>query len=566
MGVLGASAAMGSAVLAQVRADVRPDAGTLLELPGPLPLLPPRSGPAVDVPEPRATAPAPGTARMTPAAFSFTGNTVFSGELLAALLAPRVNQPTDLAGLTEAANTIKAYYRSQGYLLTQAYLPEQAFAAEGGTVTIAILEARIGRVTVRTEGAGISQAFAESIVAGQLKRGDAVTEYALDKPVLLLRDLAGYDAGATVEPGERPGEADVLVAVNARGPRADGSVSVDNHGARAAGAARVMLGANLNNLLGHGDALALSAQQSDQAGSALYRIGYTLPVGAYGTRLGINAARLDYTLGKQFEALGASGRADILGLSVSHPLLRGRSANLYGLVSAEQKKLLDETRTPTLKSARDIVAIRAGLVGNFNDSMAGSGALNSYAVNATFGRLTLNAADQALDDGLGGLRTAGGFSKLNLEFQRSQYFDAPYSFHVAAQAQLASKNLSSAEKMVLGGPGGVRGYPVGEGVGDAGFLLNLETRYQLPQAVWGEPLSLLAFYDFGRVRFNQNGPTVPGNDNTLSLGAFGVGATLGRPGRFLIKTYLAWRTTPAQPSTGDPDRSPRAWISAQTWF
>ena len=557
---------MGSAVLAQARADVRPDAGTLLELPGPLPLLPPRSGPPVDVPEPRVTAPAAGTARMTPAAFSFTGNTVFSGELLAALLAPRVNQPTDLAGLTEAANTIKAYYRAQGYLLTQAYLPEQAFAAEGGTVTIAILEARIGRVMVRTEGAGISQAFAESIVAGQLRRGDAVTEYALDKPVLLLRDLAGYDAGATVEPGERPGEADVLIAVNAKGPRADGTASVDNHGARAAGAARAMLGTNLNNLLGHGDALTLSAQQGDQQGSALYRIGYTLPVGAWGTRLGINAARLDYTLGKQFEALGASGRADILGLSVSHPFVRGRSANLYGLVSAEQKKLMDETRTPTLKSERDIVAIRAGLVGNFNDSLAGGGALNSYAVNATFGRLTLNAADQALDDGLGGLRTAGGFSKLNLEFQRSQYFDAPYSFHVAAQAQLASKNLSSAEKMVLGGPGGVRGYPVGEGVGDAGFLLNLEARYQLPQAVWGEPMSLLAFYDVGRVRFNQNGATVPGNDNTLSLGSFGVGATLGRPGRFLIKTYLAWRTTPAQPSTGDPDRSPRAWISAQTWF
>lgn len=566
MGVLGTYAAVGNAVLAQARADVRPDAGTLLDLPGPLPLLPPRSGPPVDVPEPRVTAPAAGTARMTPAAFSFTGNTVFPDELLAVLLAPRVNQPTDLAGLTEAANTISAYYRAQGYLLTQAYLPEQAFAAEGGIVTIAILEARIGRVTVHAEGAGISKAFAESIVAGQLKRGDAVTEYALDKPVLLLRDLAGYDAGATVEPGERPGEADVLVAVTAKGPRADGSVSVDNHGARAAGAARVMLSANLNNLLGHGDTLALSAQESDQAGSALYRIGYALPVGAYGTRLGVNAARLDYTLGKQFEALGASGRADILGLSLSHPLVRGRSANLYGLVSAEQKKLLDETRTPALKSGRDILAIRAGLVGNFNDSLAGGSGLNSYAVNATFGRLALNAADQALDDGLGGLRTAGGFSKLNLEFQRSQFFDAPYSFHAAMQVQLASKNLSSAEKMVLGGPGGVRGYPVGEGVGDAGFLLNLESRYQLPQAVWGEPLSLLAFYDFGRVRFNQNGATVPGNDNTLSLGSFGVGATLGRPGKFLIKTYLAWRATPAQPSTGDPDRSPRAWLSAQTWF
>jgi len=541
---------------------VRPDAGTLLESPSPLPLLPPRSAPLLELQQPQATVPAAGTARITPAAFSFTGNTVFSGELLASLLAPRLHQPTDLAGLTEAANTIGAYYRQNGYLLTQAYLPEQAFPAEGGTVTIAILEARVGRVTVRVEGTGISKAFAEELVAGQIQPGDAVTEYALDKPVLLLRDLAGYEAGATVQPGERAGQADVLITVQAKGPRFDGSASVDNHGARAAGAARALLNGNVNNLLGRGDVLALSAQQSDQAGSALYRLGYTVPFGAHGTRVGVSLARLDYALGKQFEALGATGRADIVGLSVSHPLVRGRTTNLYGFVSAEQKNLVDEIRTPALKSERDILALRVGLAGNFTD---GSG-LNSYAANVTFGRLTLNAADQLLDDGLGGLRTAGGFSKLNLEYQRGQFFDTAFSFHIAAQAQLASKNLSSAEKMTLGGPSGVRGYPVGEGVGDAGFLLNLESRYQFPQAPWGEPLNLLAFYDFGRVRFNQNGPTVPGNANTLSLGSFGVGATLGRPGKFLVKTYLAWRTTPAQPSTGDPDRAPRAWLSAQTWF
>jgi len=545
---------------------VRPDAGTLLESPSPLPLLPPRGSPPLELRQAPPLAPAAGTARITPAAFSFTGNTVFSGELLAALLSARLDQPTNLAGLTEAANTISAYYRRKGYLLTQAYLPQQAFPTQGGTVTIAILEARVGRVTVRVEGTGISQAFAEGLVAGQLKPGDAVTEYALDKPVLLLRDLAGYDAAATVQPGGQPGQADVLVTVQAKGPRFDGSVSVDNHGARAAGATRATLNANLNNLLGRGDVLALSAQQSDQAGSGLYRLGYTVPVGAYGTRLGLSLARLDYALGKQFEALGASGRADIAGISLSQPLLRGRDTNLYGFISAEQKKLVDETRTPALKSERDITALRLGLAGNFTDGLAGGSGLNSYALNVTFGRLALNAADQALDDGLGGLRTAGGFSKLNLEFQRSQFFDAPYSLHFAAQAQLASKNLSSAEKMVLGGPGGVRGYPVGEGVGDTGVLLNLESRYQLAQAVWGEPLTLLAFYDFGRVRFNQNGPTLPGNTNTLSLGSFGVGATLGQTGKFLVKSYLAWRTTPAQPSTGDPDRAPRAWLSAQTWF
>lgn len=354
-GIFGACTVGAASALAQTR----PDAGTLLEPASPLPLLPPRSSPPVELRQPQAAVPAAGTARITPAAFSFTGNTVFSGELLAALLAPRLQQPTNLAGLTEAANTISAYYRQNGYLLTQAYLPEQAFPTEGGTVTIAVLEARVGRVTVRVEGTGISKAFAEDLVAGQIQPGDAVTEYALDKPVLLLRDLAGYEAGATVQPGERVGQADVLITVQAKGPLFDGSVSVDNHGARAAGAARATLNGNVNNLLGRGDVLALSAQQINQAGSALYRLGYTVPVGAYGTRLGVSLARLDYALGKQFEALGASGRADIAGVSVSHPLLRGRTTNLYGLVSAEQKSWSTKYARRRLKASA--ISSRSGL-------------------------------------------------------------------------------------------------------------------------------------------------------------------------------------------------------------
>jgi hemolysin activation/secretion protein len=49
--------------------------------------------------------------------------------------------------------------------------------------------------------------------------------------------------------------------------------------------------------------------------------------------------------------------------------------------------------------------------------------------------------------------------------------------------QLASKNMASAEKMALDVPTGTRAYPVGEGIGDTGQLLNIEYRYQLPTSV-----------------------------------------------------------------------------------
>lgn len=559
-------AASGTAAYAQNR----PNAGTLLEpqLPTPAPSTP--DAPRLVLPDAKPAVPGNAAVRITPSAFRFTGNSVFSSVQLAGLLANLVDRPTSLAGLTAAASTIAAYYRSQGYLLTEAYLPEQAFTASGGTVTIRIVEAKIGRASIEIEGdgKGISRAFVDELLASHLKKGDAITEYALDKPVLLLRDLAGFDATATVEPGAELGEANVRVAVKSKGRYVDGSVSLDNHGASAAGAVRGIANVSLNNLSGRGDVLSASGQLSDQPGSHLFRLTYSLPVGGSGTRLGVSTARLNYALGKQFAVLGATGKADVLGLSLSHPVLRGRETNVYAQASLEEKRLQDQTANPLLISEREITSTRLGLAGNFIDNLSGSTALNAYAVNTTFGNLKLGMADLLLDEGPGGLQTAGLFNKFNFEFQRTQYFGRAASLHFTMQAQLASKNLNSAEKMALGGPSGVRAYPVGEGIGDSGTMFSLEYRYQLPPSasVLSEPVSLLTFYDYGQVRFNQNGPSVPGAANTATLGGFGIGAMLGRTGRFQIKTHLAWRTTEPAPSTGDADRSPRAWLLAQTWF
>lgn len=507
---------------------------------------------------------------MSPGAFRFTGNSLFTTEALEALLVDWVNRPTTVAGLTAAADKVASYYRARGYLLTQAYLPEQAFSASGGTVTIRIIEAKVGLTTLEVGGdaSTVSKTFVQDLLASHLKPGADVTEYSLDKPILLLRDLAGFDASATVEPGAELGQANVRVEVKAKATFAETSVSLDNYGATAAGAVRAIANLGLSNLTGRGDALSASGQLSDQPGSYLYRLGYNLPLGSLGTRVGMTAARLNYALGKQFTALNAFGKATMLGLNVSQPLVRGRNTNVYGQASLEEKRLVDQTLNPQQKSDREIVTLRVGLAGNFIDSLVGTTGLNAYAINATAGRLKLDAADLALDEGLGGLRTAGAFNKVNLEFQRTQYFNRESSLLLTLQSQLAYKNLNSAEKMSLGGPTGVRAYPAGEGIGDSGTMLSLEYRHQLPQSisVFSEPISVLTFYDYGYVRLNQNGPSVLGAVNASYLGATGVGAIVGRAGNFLIKTHLAWRTTKSTPSTGDADRAPRAWLSAQTWF
>ena len=544
--------------------QVRPDAGTLLEPGRQIPTLPAPGGAApVSVPQ----APAPvgfdTSVQLTPAAFRFQGNTVFDEAKLAAIVAPFVGKLTGMDGLLEAAAAVRRYYRDQGYLLTEAYLPAQKFSESGGTVLIQVLEGRLGKARVVVEGTGVSEALVTQIVQKQLAPGSLITVDQLEKPVLLLRDLAGLEATATVEPGAAEGEADIIVSVRPTDSKFAAVIGLDNMGPRSAGRLRTYVDASLSNLTGRGDVLSARAQISEHSGSDLYRVGYSTTVGGYATRLGVNVARAEYALGKEFAALGASGQADVLAVSATQPLIRSRTSNLYAELAAEHKDFADRTTTPASANDRQIDAVRLSAMGNFIDHL-GSDSFTSYALNLTRGTLHMDAATLALDQSIFGLRTAGSFSKVNFELQRAMFLSAAARVNVAVQGQYASKNLTSAEKLSLGGPTGVRGYPIGEALGDSGAIVSVEYRHQLPDLGTKIPLFGSVFYDWGKVRFNRAGsPFVA--PATGTLGSAGIGLSAGTPGDYLLVTQLAWRNGRTVP-TIEPDKKPRLWFSLQKWL
>ncbi|HEX7890012.1 MAG TPA: ShlB/FhaC/HecB family hemolysin secretion/activation protein [Ramlibacter sp.] len=556
-------AALGFIVSPVFAQSTRPDAGTVLETPRQIPALPRAGGaPAVVVPDPAAAATFDRSVSLTPAAFRVQGNTVFSEAQLQAVLAPFVGNRVDMGGLLQAAAAVRQYYRDRGYVLTEAYLPQQQFAASGGTVTIQVLEARVGKASVRVEGAGPSLALADGIVQNSLPAGALINEYLLEKPILLLRDLAGFAAVADVQPGAHPGEADVVVVVKPTGPRFGALLGVDNYGPRAAGEIRGYVEAEALNLAGHGDVLSARAQLADRSDSNLFRLGYTSVVGPWATRLGAQVARTEYRLGKQFAPLGATGEAEVYALNATQPFIRSRAYNLFGSIALERKDLTDRTATPVSRTDRQVDSVRLSTLGNFVDGVGGN-SFSSYALSFTQGRLKMDAEDLALDQGASGLKTAGSFRKLNLEFQRTTYFSASDRVLFNVQGQVASRNLTSAEQMSLGGPAGVRGYPVGEGVGDTGGLVQLEYRHQFAP-LGSVPLSAGVFYDWGHVKFHEDGAPFPGaSSQTLASAGFGV--TAGSWGNWLANLQLAWRTTGDKP-VSDPDRRPRIWLSVQKWL
>src|SRR5260221_2239499 len=126
--------------LAQL-AQVRPDAGSVLEQMKPPPVAPaPGASVLPRVEEPKPALGAPGL-KVTVTAFRITGNTIYPEDVLAATVQEFVGKEQNIDGLNDAATKVRAYYRERGYFLVQAYLPQQEI--KGGVVEIAVIEARI---------------------------------------------------------------------------------------------------------------------------------------------------------------------------------------------------------------------------------------------------------------------------------------------------------------------------------------------------------------------------------------------------------------------------------------
>lgn len=288
----------------------------------------------------------------------------------------------------------------------------------------------------------------------------------------------------------------------------------------------------------------------------------------YGTRVGAAYYVLDYKLCCQFRPLRAEGDASSVLGYVTHPLIRSRDFNLTARVSYEDKRLSNDSAGLNVSDKR-LRNVPLGLSFEARDNWAGGG-IWSGNLEHTAGRLDLsrNAANQAAD--AASARTEGAFSKTTLQLSRLQQVMPGVQLLASVFYQAASKNLDSSERLSLGGPGGVRAYPVGETVGDEGVLLNLEVRWAFAPG-W----QLSGFYDAGRITVFKNvfagalAPTVP---NRYNLSGEGVGLSYIWPGDWALRVQLARKngTNPGRDANGNDadgrsDRA-RAWVSMAKYF
>ena len=497
---------------------------------------------------PAAMQPASGVV-VTVRQFRFAGNTLMSAEQLAPMVRDYLDRPLDFTQLQAAAAAVAEAYRAAGWVVN-AYLPQQDI--KDGIVIIQIIEAVFGKLKI--EGAlpqRVSAGRVERIFAGQQASGVSLNADALDRALLLADDLPGVTAAGSLVAGSREGETDLVLKM-ADEPLVAGDAALDNTGARSTGADRLTANVNFNSPFGFGDLL--SSNLIHNKGSDYLRLGYTVPVGSNGWRVGANASHLNYkVVNNDFSTLGAKGASDSTGLEASYPIRRSRLSNLYLNLNYDRKRFDNQMAGGATTTRYGIDDFGLGLNGNLFDNWGGGGANSA--------NLTLVSGKRDNDVGT----TQQNFSKLRYGLSRQQVITNELSVFAQLAGQEANVALDSSEKFYLGGAGGVRAYPANEGGGDSAVLTNIELRWKLAAG-----FTLISFYDYGHVR-NEGG--------AMSYSLKGSGLSLGWETPLGVNLKATWaRRLGANPNAiavagagyghdqdGSLDKN-RLWLSASLPF
>lgn len=540
------------AMAGQVRAQVRPDAGSTqrdlapreLELPRPAPALP--TGPA------RPALKVDETQTFTVTAVRVTGNRAFASEVLRDLVqGDLVGRPVTLRSLQEAAAKITAYYRDRGYLVARAYIPEQRIDAAGAEIEIAVLEGVLGSLRIDNRSR-LSEATVARFLS-PLRPSVSLNLESFERPILLLSDQAGAGGvNPVLQPGEATGTSDLRVELG-EGRLLTGQVEIDNHGNRFTSSERLSAQVSLASPFGLGESVMVRFTDSF-AGLASASLRGAVPLGGNGWKVGASYSNTRYRLGESFAALNASGESSAAGGNLGYALVRSLRFNVNATTGYDAKRFFDRVGSTGTEAAKHTEAWTFTLAGDVREPWVADSVL-VWSATGTGGRLALEDAATRTADATGA-RTQGRYGKFNGSLLYQQAIDARWALQASVNAQVADGNLDSSEKFSLGGAQGVRSYPSGEASGDEGVTGSLELRRSLP-AWQGVQPTLVAFVDHGAVRVNKS--AFASGANVRRIGAAGFGVTLSHPEGYSLRAYLAVQTT-RSPATADNDRPTRFWL------
>lgn len=488
--------------------------------------------------------------------------------------------------LQEVADEVTRYYRSKGLILSTAVIPVQT--VETGIVDIQIYIGRLGRVLAES-----NEKYSESVLRKPFLGlvGEPVTQKEIEAALLTLTDYPGLSVFGVFQPGQKVGEADIVLKVQEE-KWYDVAYRADNQGLQQTGRNRFRTTIDWNNPTGFADKLSVTYQQTyNPKNNDFWAIDYEIFLGR-GFTLGGNLFKNRFDIGGEFKANNISAQTDNRAIYIDKSFIRSRQENLSSKLSFTSKNSTTRTQgTQTNTDRLSVLAIEANydsvdtfhpfrplvrLLSN-NTSENFGGGLNfatltySRGFNDVFGamgsgadQLAFNAAGSRSSrrGGISGELASGQFDKLNGNYQRLQLITKNQSVLVKTEFQWTNDILAPLEQYSVGGPDNVRGYPDAQGLFDRAYFFSLEYIFNAPfiadvaafqNRTWGELLQFSVFYDFATAQ--QNDPLDSASDRNTSgswvtFKSVGMGLRFNLPGSIESRLMYATELGAEIPSDG----------------
>lgn len=475
----------------------------------------------------------PAAPRFTVNAFDFVGNTIYTQRQLKQLTERYIDLELNLYDLNRAADTVTRLYRENGYPIARAIIPAQKVA--NGIVRIEVIEGRISQVNI----VGNDRYPAELIAArlSNLPRSEIITLPSLERSLLLMNDLPGLSARATLAPGAEFGTTDMVIRAEEKA--VNGSIAFDNHGRKETGETRIDAGIDINNPFGIGDQINARAIRTRHDLLSFGRVGYSLPLTDSGARLGATWSKVEYDIAGNFAALGIEGDVTNSELVLSYPYVRSRAHNLVlglGLRSTKSTQ-----RTLGVQNADNRIDLLSA-------SMLGSWVHGDSATTGATLVFTSNGRNNP------GNRQDAQAAKLDIDINHLRAASKNWDLFLRTNWVFSGGSLADTEKFSIGGPGSVRGYRPSELRGDSGWVATTELRRQFVLTNTAGVFSV--FGDWGSVTakgFTRN--------DTLRSAGFGVSVFPHKN----LRAKIEYAHPLSDRNSGDGKRS-RLWLTLTTSF
>ena len=486
--------------------------------------VPPSTPPEVVFPAPRPGAKHdPNAPRFMVNAFRFAGNTVYSEQLLKRVVDRFVDFQLNLHELNQAADLVTRYYREHGYPIARAVIPAQK--VEQGVVLIEVIEGRIGSVSV----VGNKRYATELVEArlADLPRVGVVTVEALERGLLLLNDLPGLSARATLQPGAEFGLTDMVIRVEEKW--AAGTLAIDNKGRKEVGRFRLDGALDIHNPAGIGDQLGLRVIESQHNLLNYGRVSYSVPLTASGLRASATYSQVRYEMGAEFAPLGIEGEVENYEAALSYPYLRSRRRNVFFGLGFRRTDSFQTTGFGGATARSDqIDLLSLNMQGNWVHE--DSAVTNAYAAFASNGRHNP------------GFRQDAQRAKLEIDVNHLRAASKTWDLYLRGFFATSAERLADTEKISFGGPDSVRGYLPSELRGDHGYLGTAELRRQF--AIANVPAVFSVFYDAAAAK-------AKGFGGTDSIRSVGVGVNAYPHNNLRVRVEYAHGTSERRSSDGE---------------